>query len=94
MTDHGSLPEGLELQRTTDEFTAETVPRGLLRAHRIADGVWGRLRVRAGSVRFIEEVEPEQVTELGEGDTKVITPGLPHRVEPDDEARFAIEFHR
>ncbi len=94
MTDHGSLPDGLELQRTTEEFTAETVPRGLLRAHRIAEGVWGVLRVRGGSLRFVEELDPEQVTELTAGDSLVVTPGVPHRVEPDEAARFVIEFHR
>jgi tellurite resistance-related uncharacterized protein len=37
------LPDGLVLDRTTDEFDEHTVPAGLLRDHRVAAGVWGRL---------------------------------------------------
>jgi cupin 2 domain-containing protein len=59
---HGQLPHGVELQRVTPEFDADTVPAGLLRAHRIAAGVWGLLRVTAGSVRFVfEDGSPEPV---------------------------------
>ena len=41
------LPDGLEHVRTTDVFDNTTVPAGLLRAHRVADGVWGRVRPTA-----------------------------------------------
>ncbi|MCB0991196.1 MAG: DUF1971 domain-containing protein, partial [Acidimicrobiales bacterium] len=41
------LPDGLEHVRTTDIFDNDTVPAGLLRAHRVADGVWGRLVVHS-----------------------------------------------
>ena len=93
--EHGELPSGLELVRTTDEFTAETVPAGLLRAHRVASGSWGRLVVRGGSVRFVwEEPGAGDPLELVEGDSVVIPPDTPHRVEPGDDARFVVEFRR
>ncbi|NLV54165.1 MAG: DUF1971 domain-containing protein [Acidimicrobiales bacterium] len=94
-TRHGDLPDGLERARTTDEFTASTVPAGLLRTHRIATGVWGRLRVRAGRLRFVWEGDdaPPPV-DLGPGDSLVVPPDRPHRVEPDTDVRFVIEFHR
>lgn len=44
----GQLPNGLELARTTDVFDNDTVPAGLLRAHRVANGTWGRLVGRVG----------------------------------------------
>lgn len=44
MSQH-QLPDGLVLIRTTDVFDNATVPASLLRAHRVADGVWGRLVV-------------------------------------------------
>lgn len=53
--EHGHLPTGLTLQRTTDEFAASSAPNGLLRAHRVARGVWGRLRVIEGQLRFVWE---------------------------------------
>jgi tellurite resistance-related uncharacterized protein len=94
MTTHQELPEGLQLARTTDVFTPETVPPGLLRAHRVADGVWGRLVVHSGTVTFVFEDQPHQPIVAGSGDRIVIPPGRFHHVELSDTASFAVEFHR
>lgn len=91
---HGELPEGLTLQRTTDEFESGTVPAGLLKAHRVATGVWGRLRVTAGALAFVWEDDPDRPLQLGAGDAVVIPPDTPHHVEPAGGARFLVEFHR
>lgn len=91
--DHGALPADVALVRTTDEFTAVTVPRGLLRSHRIAPGVWGRLRVHGGGVRFLWEGDGDEL-DLAPGDSVVIPPDTPHRVRPGLDARFLVEFHR
>lgn len=94
--EHGSLPDGLILARTTAEFDVETVPPGLLRTHRVAAGIHGRIRVLAGAVRFVWEDDGERAdpVELGAGDSLVIPPEVPHHVEPDADARFVIDFHR
>ena len=92
---HGELPTDLSLVRTTDEMTAATVPAGLRRAHRVATGVWGRLRLRSGTLRFVWEGEDAaDPVDLTGGDAVVIPPDVPHRVEPGDDARFVVEFHR
>ncbi|NLA37100.1 MAG: DUF1971 domain-containing protein [Actinobacteria bacterium] len=91
---HGTLPEGLEFQRATDEFTATSVPEGLRRAHRVAPGVWGLLKLHAGTLRFVWEDDPDAPVELAAGDSVVIEPDRRHHVEPGDDARFQIEFHR
>jgi tellurite resistance-related uncharacterized protein len=52
------LPDGLEHVRTTDVFDNGTVPAGLLRAHRVADGAWGRLVVHSGTVTFVFDDQP------------------------------------
>ena len=93
-TSPGELPDGLELQRVTDVFDADSVPAGLLRAHQIADGVWGRLLVHGGTVRFVWEDTPDDPVELGKGDSLVVPPLRRHHVELGDDARFAVEFHR
>ena len=99
--DHGHLPSELVLDRTTDVFTEVTVPAGLLRAHRVARGVWGRLVVREGRLRFVWEAgdaddadDADDPVELVEGDSVVIPPEVPHRVEPAPGCRFVVEFHR
>lgn len=94
MTDHGELPGGLDLVRVTDDFTAETVPAGLLRAHRVATGVWGRLVLGAGALTFVWEDDERGRLELVAGDRVVIPPDVHHHVEPGPDARFRVEFHR
>jgi tellurite resistance-related uncharacterized protein len=94
MTIPEELPDGLRLARTTDVFDNDTVPAGLLRAHRVADGVWGRLVVHAGTVTFVFEDHPDRPIVAGPGVRIVIPPGRPHHVELGESTAFAVEFHR
>ncbi len=75
-------------------ITTRTVPAGLLRAHRVADGVWGRLVVHTGSVGFAFDDSPDDVVAVHAGDAVVIPPARPHHVELRGPATFAVEFHR
>ena len=52
------------------------------------------LRVEAGSLSFVHEAAPGTAIALEAGDSMVIAPGVAHHVEPADDARFHIEFHR
>lgn len=87
------LPAGVAHVRTTPTFDAATVPPGLLRAHQVAEGVWGVLRVLAGTVTFVLEATGDRRT-LRAGDHQVIQPLALHHVEPGPDARFEVEFHR
>ncbi len=89
-----SLPPNLEHVRTTPEFDETSVPAGLLRAHRVADGVWGRLVVSAGRLVFVFEDRPEERRIVESGEHVVIPPAQLHHVELDGPVRFAVEFHR
>lgn len=94
MASHGLLPDDTVLVRTTDEFSQETVPSGLLRDHKVADGVWGRLVVRSGSLGFVFQDSADNAVELTAGDSIVIPPGRLHHVVPHGPVRFVVEFHR
>lgn len=99
------LPDGLQHARTTPTFDQDTVPDGLLGSHRTGAGVWGRLVVASGSVRFTFEEEhegpdeqrsgdPASARRLVAGEHQVIPPDRPHRVILDGPVSFAVEFHR
>ena len=88
------LPAGVELVRTTDTFTNDTVPAGLLKAHRVAAGVWGRLVVHSGRLVFVFEDQPGRPIELAATETLVIPPATPHHLELDGPATFAVEFYK
>ena len=65
---HGDdIPDGFELTRTTDVFDNDTVPAGLLKAHRVADSIWGRLVVYTGTVGFVFEEEADQPCSVDAG---------------------------
>ena len=88
-----TLPDSVHLERTTPTFTADTVPAGLLRAHRLAPGRWGRLRVHDGAVTFVLEGSGES-RRLTAGESQVIEPEVAHHVEVEPGASFAVEIHR
>ena len=88
------LPVGLELVRTTDVFDNATVPTGLLRAHRVADGVWGNLVVRSGVVTFVFDDDPDHPVTVDAGHSVAIPPARQHHLELDGPATFAVEFYR
>jgi tellurite resistance-related uncharacterized protein len=89
-----TLPDGLGHVRTTEVFDNATVPAGLLRAHRVAAGLWGRLVVHSGEITFVFEDHPDQPITVRAGGSVAIPPDRPHHLELGEPARFAIEFHR
>jgi tellurite resistance-related uncharacterized protein len=83
------LPDGMEVYKSTPEFSEETVPAGLLKDHSLKSGVWGRLVVLEGSLRFCEgelriEVKPETRWH--------ILPDVIHNVEVVGPVRFRVDF--
>jgi len=90
--DGPQLPADVRLVRTTPWFDQRTRPDGLLRTHRIAAGVWGRLVVAEGSLVLVFEDDGTR-RHLTTGDAAVIPPERPHHVELDGPLRFAVEFH-
>lgn len=87
------LPSDVRFYRKTPEFTDQSVPSALLKDHRLAEGVWGRIVVLEGSVTYaIQEPEPETV-ELSPSRSGVVEPGARHHVIPGPGARFCVEFY-
>lgn len=87
------VPPNLEYVRTTDVFDESTHPNGLLRAHRVAEGVWAILSVHTGSLRFAFE-DTGSTTELSAGASQVIPPNRLHHVEITGPVTFSLEFRR
>jgi tellurite methyltransferase len=94
LCDRAELPDGLRLVRTTEVWDEHTMPAALRRAHRVAAGTWGRLRVERGGVRFRAETHPPLDVVVGPDTPQAIPPEVEHHVEPLGEVRFAVEFLR
>jgi tellurite resistance-related uncharacterized protein len=92
---HQSLPDGVERYRDLGPFDAQSVPKGLLVEHRLKAGTWGRLTVRAGSVRLIwDDCRAGPAVTLGAGAEAVIPPEIPHHLEIDGAFEILIAFYR
>ncbi len=89
----GELPDGAEVYRSTPEFTADSLPAGLRRAHSTRAGVWGRAEVLAGRLRFVMPVLGID-TVIEAGGHAIIPPELPHHVEPLGPLRMRVVFLR
>lgn len=87
------MPHELRQVRTTSEFTHESTPNGLRKAHRVATGVWGRLVVNEGSVDFVfedDDAGPLRIEAMHHVD---IPPDTPHHVVTHPGCRFVVEFY-
>ncbi|MEP5758129.1 MAG: DUF1971 domain-containing protein [Litoreibacter sp.] len=91
MSDPG-LPKDVAAYRETPVFTELSVPKGLLKDHRTAEGVWGLLTVISGTLDYIIKDRPTETVSASK--PAVIYPGELHRVVCDAPVRFKIVFHR
>jgi len=91
---HGPMPDGLELARSTPQLDQETVPAGLLKAHRIASGVWGRLVVHSGELVFRFEDELITRHHITAGEHFDIPPDRPHHLIANNPVSFVVEFYK
>lgn len=94
LCDRAELPDGLGVVRTTDVWDEHTVPAALRRAHRIAPGTWGQLRVLAGQLHFDADLAPPLDLDLHAGDTQAIPPSVGHAVTIVGPVQFCLDFLR
>lgn len=89
-----ALPRDVQPYKRTPEFDETTVPSALLRRHDTKAGVWGRIHVIEGRIRY-RILEPETEEHLLEpGLDGIIEPQIDHRVETIGPVRFFVEFLR
>ena len=88
------IPTAATSYKKTPEFTEETIPAGLLKAHQTKAGTWGKINVTEGQLRYrILEPEYEEVL-LSSELFGVVEPTILHEVEPEGKVRFHVEFYR
>jgi len=85
------LPDDCVAYRRTDVFDADAMPDGLRSEHRTKAGVWGRIVVLEGRLRYHVRGTTH---ELAPDTAGIVVPELSHRVEPVGPVRFFVEFLR
>jgi len=92
--DRLEIPETWQPYRRTREFSEASVPAALLADHTTAKGVWARIHVVRGKLRYAIQAPLEREEVLVPGTVGIVPPELPHHVEPLGEAAFYVEFWR
>lgn len=91
--DAAELPAHFIAYQRTAEFSETSLPAGLRRRHATRAGVWGRIRVQAGRLRYCIEGSGTTV-DLSAGEVGIVVPEVEHHVEPLGPVRFLVEFYR
>lgn len=89
-----TLPPHLAHYKTTPEFTETGIPAGLQRNHTTAAGVWGRIVVHEGSLRYVIEEPQREEQRLAPGTPGIVEPQVLHHVAAEGPVRFCVEFYR
>lgn len=92
LCDRTELPDDLAVVRTAGPFDDTTIPPGLRRDHRVADGVWGRLRVLDGAVRVTVATDPPVDVVVEAGGEQALPPAVSHAVHVIGPTTIAVDF--
>jgi tellurite methyltransferase len=87
------LPDDFLLYKKTPLFTETTVPAALQKDHSTKAGVWAKIVILQGRLRYrVESLNLD--VELSQQSVGIVVPEVLHRVEPLGEVRFFVEFYR
>jgi cupin 2 domain-containing protein len=76
------LPSDTAVYRTIGPFGCDSLPKGLLREHRLKEGTWARVRVLSGNIRFVwDDDGTDYAAVIVDGETMIIPPTIPHHLE-------------
>lgn len=90
--DRFELPEHFAPYKRTPVFTEDTVPAGLRRDHSTKRGVWARIIVVEGALRYTIDALHAHF-DLSPTVHGVVVPEVLHRVDPQGAVRFYVEFY-
>ena len=94
MTSMEDLPHGVTRYAKSPEFTEQSIPEALRTSHRTGEGIWGKIVILEGRLRY-RILEPEmREMELFPDTPGIVVPEIAHEVEAMGKVRFHVEFYR
>ncbi|MGH8501386.1 MAG: DUF3565 domain-containing protein [Gammaproteobacteria bacterium] len=91
--DRFELPASFIPYKRTPVFTEESVPAGLKKDHSTKAGVWAKIVVIEGTLRYRVDALQTDVN-LSQNKPGIVVPEVAHSVEPLGMVRFFVEFYR
>lgn len=92
--DRMEWPDGLVAYRRTPEFDEQTLPMELTREHATKRGVWGRIHVVVGALRYTVAAPVSRSFRLAAPASGIVVPEIRHCVASEGAVRFFVEFWR
>mmetsp|Transcript_17604 Transcript_17604/g.36989 ORF Transcript_17604/g.36989 Transcript_17604/m.36989 type:complete len:178 (+) Transcript_17604:20-553(+) len=84
-----------QVPKAGTQFTAQTIPSGLLKQHTTKKGTWGVIRVSTGKLEYTIHEPRSSVHVLDSETVGVIEPTMLHQVKGlTDDVQFVVEFWR
>ena len=94
MTGMEDLPQGVTRYAKSPEFTEQSIPEALRTSHLTGEGIWGKIVILEGRLRY-RILEPQmREMELSPGTLGIVVPEIAHEVEAMGKVRFHVEFYR
>lgn len=91
--DRFELPDSFVAYKRTPEFDETTVPLGLRRDHSTKVGIWAKIIVLDGRLKYCVDALHRDF-ELSPNTHGIVVPEVMHHVEPIGSVRFHVEFYR
>jgi tellurite resistance-related uncharacterized protein len=91
--DRFEMPDGYAPYKRTRDFDESSIPDALRKDHSTKPGVWGVIHVLSGRLRYVVEAPLASERILEPGVRGIVVPEVLHRVAPEGEVRFFVEFH-
>jgi len=91
--DNLEMPDSFIAYKRTSEFSEQSLPNALRNDHSTKAGVWGKIQVVEGKLRYRVPTLGVQM-ELSMDKIGIVVPEVLHSVEPLGSVRFFVEFYR
>jgi tellurite methyltransferase len=92
LCDRQEIPAGYAPYRRTPLFTNDSIPQGLRSRHTTKKGVWGKIHVESGSLRYRIHDPYHTEISLNRDRPGIVLPEVEHEVEPIGNVEFFVEF--
>ncbi|WP_101759165.1 DUF1971 domain-containing protein [Oceanicoccus sp. KOV_DT_Chl] len=89
-----TIPANVSAYKRTPEFNEHTIPAGLLNTHNTKEGVWGKIVILEGELRYTINEPETEIMILNSENPGTVEPAIRHQVEPLGSVRFYVEFYR
>lgn len=86
------LPADVRCYKQIGPFRGADIPKGLLREHRLKEGVWGRVSVLDGELLFVWDDADGGASRLTAPGAIIVPPTIPHHLDETDRAQISIKF--